>query len=430
MTSEPNRESRPLYSELESALGHRDRNAQPGAQARAAPGAVCRFTIVIPALNEEQAIGNTLSDVLETRQQILDQTPVSAVNVVVVNDGSTDRTQHIAESFEDITVIRFEKNRGYGAAIKAGFLADRAELVGFMDADGTLRAESWIPLLRKLFEDGADVVLGARLNSESDMPLIRRAGNWMFARLIGLISGQPLTDCASGMRVIRRPSLRYLMPLPDGLHFTPAMSCNALLDKRVRIREVPVPYAERTGRSKLSVLRDGLRFLTIILLTGCFYHPLKCVAMGMVISWVAAVIAWLAGWDPLLLLPTVLGMDVVALGAALICHQAVKALIVADPPQGTAERLLHVLIRPRALAYAGFALLALCAVLTLALLAVGPQTHVWLAGSALLLCFGGVTLVLLGISLRMIFLIRQKFEALMRDPFTDPRHEQFRSSGV
>ena len=70
------------------------------------------------------------------------------------------------------------------------------------------------------------------MNDESDMPLVRRLGNWGFARLLGFISGRPLTDCASGMRVIRRGSLKYLMPLPDGLHFTPAMSCNALLDQR------------------------------------------------------------------------------------------------------------------------------------------------------------------------------------------------------
>ncbi|MCH8969247.1 MAG: glycosyltransferase family 2 protein [Planctomycetes bacterium] len=409
-----------FYSALEAALGH-PAPRRAGAPADAAPSlpdtATCRFTIVIPALNEEQAIGGTLTDVLEARRRIVEETAVTEVRVVVVNDGSTDRTQEIAERFDEITTIRFEKNRGYGAAIKAGFKADDSELVGFMDADGTLEAESWIPLINKLFEDNADVVLGARLNDQSDMPLVRRLGNWGFARLLGFVSGRPLTDCASGMRVIRRGSLKYLMPLPDGLHFTPAMSCNALLDRRLKISEVPVPYAERVGRSKLNVLKDGMRFLTIILLTGCFYNPIKCAACGIVLSWMAALIAWLAGWEPALLLKTMLNIDVLAAGAALVCHQAVKALIVAGPTGNEAERSLHRWTQPRLLANIGFGLLGLAALVTLALLLTGSPKSGLLGASALAFSFGGVAFVLLGISLRMMQLIRHKFEALIHDPF-------------
>ncbi len=409
-----------FYSALEAALGH-PAPRRAGVSADATPSlpdaATCRFTIVIPALNEEQAIGGTLTDVLQARRRIVEETAVTEVRVVVVNDGSTDRTQAIAEGFDEVTTIRFEKNRGYGAAIKAGFKADDSELVGFMDADGTLQAESWIPLIKKLFEDNADVVLGARLNDESDMPLVRRLGNWGFARLLGFISGRPWTDCSSGMRVIRRGSLKYLMPLPDGLHFTPAMSCNALLDQRLKICEVPVPYAERVGRSKLSVLKDGMRFLTIILLTGCFYNPIKCAACGIVLSWMAAIIAWLAGWEPALLLKTMLNIDVLAAGAALVCHQAVKALIVAGPTGNEAERSLHRWTQPRLLANIGFGLLGLAALVTLALLLTGSPKSGLLGAGALASAFGGVAFVLLGISLRMMQLIRHKFEALIHDPF-------------
>ncbi len=413
-----------FYSALEAALGY-PAPRRAGAPDDAAPSlpdtATCCFTIVIPALNEEQAIGGTLTDVLQARSRIVEETAVTNVHVVVVNDGSTDRTQEIAECFDEVTTIRFEKNRGYGAAIKAGFKVDDSELVGFMDADGTLQAESWIPLIKRLFDDNADVVLGARLNDESDMPLVRRLGNWGFARLLGFISGRPLTDCASGMRVIRRGSLKYLMPLPDGLHFTPAMSCNALLDRRLKISEVPVPYAERVGRSKLSVLKDGMRFLTIILLTGCFYNPIKCAACGIVLSWMAAFIAWLAGWEPALLLKTMLNIDVLAAGTALVCHQAVKALIVAGPSRNEAERILHRWTQPRLLANIGFGLLGLAALVTLALLLTGSPKSGLMGAGALASAFGGVAFVLLGISLRMMQSIRHKFEALIHDPFARTR---------
>lgn len=411
-----------FYAVLESALGHPIPRPKSSTESDAPRSRTktCRFTIVIPALNEEEAVGGTLRDALEARQSIIEQTPVTDVRVVLVNDGSTDRTQAIAEGFDDVTVIRFEHNRGYGAAIKAGFVADESELVGFMDADGTLQTKSFVPLINEMFQHNSDVVLGARLNPQSSMPLIRKIGNWGFARLLGYISGKPLTDCASGMRVIKRSSLKYLMPLPDGLHFTPAMSCNALLDDRLRIGEVPVPYAERAGRSKLNVLRDGVRFLTTILLTGCFYNPIKCAATGIVFSLVAALVAWLSGWSFGSLFWTLVLIDSAAAGAALICHQAVKVLIVSGPTTDPAEELLHDWTRPRVLANCGFGALAVTALLTLVLLFAGPQTKSMFGGLPLLTCCIGVGLVLLGISLRMMQSIREKFEALVNDPFCKP----------
>lgn len=412
-----------FYSALEAALGRKLPRESGGHQQQIVdPPSIktCRFTVVIPALNEEEAIGQTLTDMLAARRRIIAETPVGEVRVVAVNDGSTDRTQEIAEGFDEVTTVRFVSNRGYGAAIKAGFKVGNSELVGFMDADGTLQPESWIPLINKLFEENADVVLGTRLNDDSEMPRIRRLGNWGFARLLGFIAGQPLTDCASGMRVIKRSSLKYLMPLPDGLHFTPAMSCNALLDRRLKISEVPVPYAERVGRSKLSVIKDGMRFLTIILLTGCFYNPIKCAAGGVLISWLGALAAWAAGWEPALLLKTMLSIDVLAAGAALVCHQAVKALIVSDSEANPVEHVLHRYTRPGVLANVGFSMLGVSALLSGCLLLLGSGAGGSAGALALACAFGGVAFVLLGISLRMMQLIRQKFEALIDDPFTKP----------
>jgi hypothetical protein len=75
------------------------------------------------------------------------------------------------------------------------------------------------------------------------------------------------------MRVIRRSALSDLYPLPDGLHFTPAMSARVLLEDKLKLVEVPMPYAERIGRSKLSVVKDGLRFLRVIVRAAVCYRP-------------------------------------------------------------------------------------------------------------------------------------------------------------
>jgi glycosyltransferase involved in cell wall biosynthesis len=93
------------------------------------------FALVVPALNEEGAIEGTLRRCLAARERVCAETPVSEMTVVFVNDGSTDRTQEIVDRIESdhLVKLRFEKNRGYGAAIKAGWQATDAELLGFID---------------------------------------------------------------------------------------------------------------------------------------------------------------------------------------------------------------------------------------------------------------------------------------------------------
>ena len=230
------------------------------------------LTIVIPALNEEQSIQSICHRCLDQATAIREATG-HGIEVIVVSDGSTDRTASLAQAIEGVRTIVFDKNRGYGAAILEGFRQGEGELVGFLDADGTCDPAFFIPMIQAV-EAGASVALGNRLGMTSEMPAIRRLGNRFFAGLIRLLSGAQVLDSASGMRVLRRDQLEILLPLPDGLHFTPAMSCRAALDPRLQLAEVPMTYAEREGRSKLGVVRDGLRFLRVILETAVTYRPL------------------------------------------------------------------------------------------------------------------------------------------------------------
>ena len=225
------------------------------------------LTIVIPALNEEESIGTTMRRCLDARQHIRHAGHVEQVEIIVVSDGSTDRTAEIAETIAAqeamVRVIVFPKNRGYGAAIKEGFRTGSGELVAFLDADGTCDPNCFAEMCRVLQKQDAAIVLGSRMGAGNQMPKVRRLGNHMYALLLGFLSGKAVSDTASGMRVIRRASLGDLYPLPDGLHFTPAMSARAVMGE-LRIVEVPMPYAERVGESKLKVFRDGIRFLLAI----------------------------------------------------------------------------------------------------------------------------------------------------------------------
>jgi hypothetical protein len=231
------------------------------------------FSVVIPAFNEEEGILPIVQRVLSLRPQLA-ASGLEGPEVIVVDDGSRDRTAQLVGTLPEVRVIRHGENRGYGAALKSGMTAARGDLIAFLDADGTYPPESF-PILWQAALDGADVVVGSRMADEfSAMPLTRRLGNRLFAGLVTLLGNRRVRDSASGMRVIRRQALRRLEPLPDGLHFTPIMSLRAM-HEGLTLVEVPIPYAERVGRSKLSVGRDGLRYLRSIVWTALSYNPVR-----------------------------------------------------------------------------------------------------------------------------------------------------------
>jgi glycosyltransferase involved in cell wall biosynthesis len=275
--------------------------AQPGA---AEPGALLQrpgLSVVIPAYNEEDGIAEIVDRVIAVK-------PAMAaagfdLDLFVVNDGSRDRTAEIvtaraqAVNTQDGTILHLvehPRNKGYGAALKTGFQAASAlhhapsdggknrkdgstnpeRLIGFLDADGTYPPE-FFPQLCLAANQGAELVVGSRRSgASSEMPFVRRVGNLIWASLVSLLSGQRVMDPASGMRVFNTSTLEKLYPLPDGLNFTPVMSMRAV-HEGVKLLELPIPYKERLGRSKLNIVRDGLRFLQTIIWTALNYNPVR-----------------------------------------------------------------------------------------------------------------------------------------------------------
>lgn len=234
---------------------------------------IATFSVVIPAYNEEDGILLILRRVLSLQPQLA-AAGLEGPEVIVVDDGSNDRTAELVDGMPEVRMIRHGHNRGYGAALKSGMTAAHGDLIAFLDADGTYPPES-LPALCQAALDGADIVVGSRMaDQHSGMPLSRRIGNRLFAGLVTLLGNHRVHDSASGMRVIRRDALRRLEPLPDGLHFTPIMSLRAM-HEGLRLVEVPIPYAERIGDSKLRVVHDGLRYLRSIVWTGLGYNPVR-----------------------------------------------------------------------------------------------------------------------------------------------------------
>jgi glycosyltransferase involved in cell wall biosynthesis len=232
-----------------------------------------KLSVVIPALNEEDAIAEIVERVLAVEPE-LSPVGVDTLELLVVDDGSSDGTPEIVRGYPQVRLLQHDVNKGYGAALKTGFAAAQGELLGFLDADGTYPPERFPQLCQEAMNGGELVVGSRRSGADSHMPLMRKLGNFIWSNLITLLGGSQVIDPASGMRVFKREALERLYPLPDGLNLTPIMSTRAI-HEGIRLVEVPIPYAERLGRSKLSVVRDGSLFLSSIVWTILTYNPVR-----------------------------------------------------------------------------------------------------------------------------------------------------------
>lgn len=231
------------------------------------------LSVVIPAYNEEKGIAEIAGRVLSVKDK-LNEAGVEDLELLVVDDGSGDGTAEVAGQIDGVRLIRHVKNQGYGAALKTGFSNANGELIGFLDADGTYPPEYFPQLCQKAL-NGCELVIGSRMSgADSKMPLTRRVGNFFFATLLTLMGRQKVSDSASGMRVFKRNILERIYPLPDGLNLTPVMSTRAV-HEGIQMVEVPIPYDERVGSSKLSVIRDGSLFLQSMIWTVLTYNPVR-----------------------------------------------------------------------------------------------------------------------------------------------------------
>ncbi len=225
-----------------------------------------RLTVIIPAYNEQGGIAQTVEQV---RESLADE-PYS-VEIIVVDDGSTDDTVKEAEA-TGVRVIRQLVNMGYGAALKAGINASSSEFVCIIDADGTYPAEQ-IPVMMEKVQD-ADMVVGARGENMANVPLIRRPAKWFLTKLAGYLAGRKIPDLNSGLRIMRRSVVQRFLPiLPSGFSFTTTITLATLCTDH-RVVYHPIEYRARIGSSKIRPTHF-FSFLLLVLRTVVLFNPLK-----------------------------------------------------------------------------------------------------------------------------------------------------------
>ncbi|HXU94191.1 MAG TPA: glycosyltransferase family 2 protein, partial [Gallionella sp.] len=225
---------------------------------------VNNLSIIVPARNEAEGLRNLLPEVVGR---------LPNAEVIVVNDGSDDDTLKVCAQFP-VRVISHPHPKGNGAAIKSGARAANGDVLVFMDADGQHKPED-IPALLERFAEGCDMVVGAR-QSGSHAGSHRAVANDLFSRFATWMVQQPVEDLTSGFRVVKANKFRkFLYLLPNGFSY-PTTITMSFFRAGFSVAYLPIHTPRRaTGKSHIRPVRDGVRFLLIIIKIGTLYSPQK-----------------------------------------------------------------------------------------------------------------------------------------------------------
>ncbi|MCU0249244.1 MAG: glycosyltransferase family 2 protein [Vicinamibacterales bacterium] len=219
-------------------------------------------SVVVPAFNEEQAIGALVQALAAGG---------SWHEIIVVDDGSSDATAARAGD-AGATVVRHPYNKGNGAAVKTGIRRATGEFVLIVDGDGQHQAADAARIVSRLGE--YDLVIGAR-STGTQATRARRIGNAALNRLAGYLTGRTVPDLTSGFRGARRSQLReFLHLLPNGFS-TPTTTTLAFIKAGYSVCFEPVEAAQRVGHSKIRLARDGVKFLLIVMKIVTLYSPFR-----------------------------------------------------------------------------------------------------------------------------------------------------------
>lgn len=226
------------------------------------------ISVVIPAYNEELAIGDDLRAV----QAALDGAGLE-YEIIVVDDGSTDRTAEIARNFPNVRVISHPYNRGTGAARTTGVKAARGDIIVMTDADGTYPNHDMPRLVAAL--EGYDMVIGARRKEAGTLKWLRAPAKTFIRLLASYLTATRIPDLNSGFRAFRKaPAMRFLNVLP-ATHSWVSTITIAFLTNGYTVNFIPIDYYPRKGRSTFHPIRDTYNYLTLVVRAIVYFNPLK-----------------------------------------------------------------------------------------------------------------------------------------------------------
>ena len=226
------------------------------------------LSVVIPAYNEEKSIKQTLDQLKLILNDIIHE-------IIVIDDNSSDSTCKIIKSFNNITLIQHNVNKGYGASIKTGIKKSKFDIIAITDADGTYPNERIPEFYKNFIENNLDMIIGSRTGSNVNIPLIRRPAKWFIGKLANYVTGINIPDINSGLRVFRKSSfLKFLPIIPDGFSLTTTITIG-MISNGYKLKFFDIDYFKRSGKSKIRPIHDTINFIKLILRMGLYFAPLK-----------------------------------------------------------------------------------------------------------------------------------------------------------
>ena len=229
-----------------------------------------KLTIVVPVYNEESSLRTFIPSLIKFSVE-------NNCKIIVVNDGSTDSTESIILSFnrsDSFKYIKHKKNKGYGAALKAGIESSDTEFVVTVDADGQHVLEDVIKLRDKISNTDADIVIGSRVDNKG-RETIKRFGKYIIRKLSKILIQNEINDLNAGMKMMRTHlAKKYIKICPDTFAFSDVITLVFISEKNIVLEE-PIQVLERqNGKSKITLNTAFETILEIINITVLF-NPLR-----------------------------------------------------------------------------------------------------------------------------------------------------------
>lgn len=227
------------------------------------------ISVIIPAYNEESVINSTISGL----RKIFSEIKADDAEIILVDDGSTDKTFEISEAAGAVT-IRHPHNIGYGRSLKDGITTAKHDTIVITDADGTYPLEM-IPVLLNEYKKGFNMVVGARQGENYDESFKKKILRLILKKLVEFTAGRKIPDINSGLRIFsRKEVLPYFSKLCDTFSFTTSLTLAYMMNGKF-VSYIPISYHKREGKTKVRLFRDSMRTLQFIVEAILFYNPIK-----------------------------------------------------------------------------------------------------------------------------------------------------------
>jgi len=225
-----------------------------------------KISIIIPVYNEEKSIEKVINDLKKC---------LPNQEIIVVDDNSTDQTNQILKTINNIRIITHTQNQGYGASLKSGIQKAQGQYITIIDGDGTYPIDA-IPELIKYAEE-YDMVSGIRQGKNHDARWFytQRIGKFFLKILASYVTKTKIPDINCGLRIFKKETIKKFWNLyPQGFSFT-TTSLVAFLSNGYRVKFIPINYYQRKDKSTLKPFKNFGAFINLILKISLFFKPIR-----------------------------------------------------------------------------------------------------------------------------------------------------------